>query len=164
MHPPLLRSGARAKKALNSAIRNSNRSRSKIQLGNCRTGIYRFLQSTLPDTSDCRDCGGIKNDPPLENASRYKLTRRPCCPRLGPLGVPRQDYASSPAKLWVKSHEPLCIQKYDVTVMEAIYHVVEHFSMHTGQILFATKMLTGTDLGFYRHLSSAAAARSEVIP
>jgi hypothetical protein len=41
--------------------------------------------------------------------------------------------------------------------MAAIYHVVEHFSGHTGQIIFATKMLTGTDLGFYRHLSSAAA-------
>ena len=48
------------------------------------------------------------------------------------------------------------IQKYDVTVLEAIYHVVEHFAMHTGQIVFATKMLTGADLGFYRHLSGAA--------
>jgi len=34
------------------------------------------------------------------------------------------------------------IQGYDVSVMEAIYHVVEHFSMHTGQVIFATKMLT----------------------
>lgn len=48
------------------------------------------------------------------------------------------------------------IQGYDVSVLEAIYHVVEHFSMHTGQIIFATKMLTGADLGFYRHLSPAA--------
>jgi uncharacterized damage-inducible protein DinB len=48
------------------------------------------------------------------------------------------------------------IQKhYDVTVLEAIYHVVEHFSMHTGQIIFATKLLTGDDLGFYGHLKSA---------
>ena len=38
----------------------------------------------------------------------------------------------------------------------AIAHVVEHFSQHTGQIIFATKMLTGEDLGFYRHLRSAA--------
>ncbi len=53
--------------------------------------------------------------------------------------------------------EPLSIQKYDVTCLEAIYHVVEHFSMHTGQILFATKMLTGNDLGFYRHLATTAA-------
>jgi hypothetical protein len=52
--------------------------------------------------------------------------------------------------------ETRSIQGYHGTVMEAIYHVVEHFSMHTGQILFATKMLTGADLGFYRHLSMAA--------
>ena len=49
------------------------------------------------------------------------------------------------------------IQKlYDVTVLEAIYHVVEHFSMHTGQIIFATKLLTGTDLGFYGYLKAKA--------
>ena len=52
----------------------------------------------------------------------------------------------------------LAIQKYDVTVMEAIFHVVEHFSQHTGQIVFATKMLTGEDLGFYKHLKAAAHA------
>ena len=45
------------------------------------------------------------------------------------------------------------IQKYDVTLMEAIYHVVEHFSEHTGQIIFATKLLTGQDLGYYKHLN-----------
>jgi uncharacterized damage-inducible protein DinB len=48
----------------------------------------------------------------------------------------------------------LVIQGYEVSVLEAIYHVVEHFSMHTGQILFVTKMMTGADLGFYRHLQS----------
>lgn len=47
----------------------------------------------------------------------------------------------------------LVVQGYRVSGLEAVYHVVEHFSMHAGQILFATKMLTGTDLGFYRHLS-----------
>jgi len=41
---------------------------------------------------------------------------------------------------------------WDLTVLEAIYHVVEHFSMHTGQIIFATKLLTGADLGFYGYL------------
>ena len=53
--------------------------------------------------------------------------------------------------------ERIVVQHYDVTVLEAIYHVVEHFSGHAGQIIFATKMLTGTDLGFYRHLREAAA-------
>jgi uncharacterized damage-inducible protein DinB len=53
--------------------------------------------------------------------------------------------------------ERVTIQNYEVTVLDAVYHVVEHFSMHTGQIMFATKMLTGTDLGFYSHLRTAAA-------
>jgi uncharacterized damage-inducible protein DinB len=52
----------------------------------------------------------------------------------------------------------ITIQKYDITVMEAIFHVVEHFSQHAGQIVFATKMLTGEDLGFYKHLKAAAHA------
>ena len=58
----------------------------------------------------------------------------------------------------------LSIQAYDVSVMDAIYHVVEHFSMHTGQIIFATKMLTGTDLGFYAHLSAKKVAVTEPRP
>ena len=41
------------------------------------------------------------------------------------------------------------IQGLDVSVLEAILHVVEHFSMHTGQILMMTKMLTNADLAFY---------------
>jgi uncharacterized damage-inducible protein DinB len=53
--------------------------------------------------------------------------------------------------------ERVTIQYYDGSVLEAIYHVVEHFSGHTGQIIFATKMLTGSDLGFYRHLRTTAA-------
>jgi uncharacterized damage-inducible protein DinB len=48
------------------------------------------------------------------------------------------------------------IQGYDVSVLEAVYHVVEHFSMHTAQIIFITKLLTTADLGFYRHLEPAA--------
>lgn len=41
------------------------------------------------------------------------------------------------------------IQGSDVDVLEAIFHVTEHFSMHTGQIIMLTKMLTSSDLRFY---------------
>jgi len=41
------------------------------------------------------------------------------------------------------------IQGQDVTVLEAIYHVVEHFGMHMGQIIYITKLRTGKDLAFY---------------
>lgn len=54
------------------------------------------------------------------------------------------------------------IQNYGVSGVEAVYHVVEHFAEHTGQIIFATKMLTGDDLGFYPHLSNPA--HSERVP
>jgi hypothetical protein len=49
--------------------------------------------------------------------------------------------------------ERTTIQGHDVTVLKAIFHVVEHFSGHTAQIIFITKMLTGEDLGFYSYLS-----------
>jgi hypothetical protein len=35
-----------------------------------------------------------------------------------------------------------------------VLHVVEHFAQQTAQIIFGTKKLTGTDLGFYSHLSA----------
>ena len=46
-------------------------------------------------------------------------------------------------------HEPRTIQSLETTVLGALYHVVEHFSMHTGQIIYITKMRTGRDLNFY---------------
>lgn len=47
------------------------------------------------------------------------------------------------------------IQSCDVSLLEAIFHVVEHFSMHTGQIILLAKMLTGRDLAFYDFSSGA---------
>lgn len=41
------------------------------------------------------------------------------------------------------------IQGLKVSMMEAVLHVVEHFSMHTGQIILMTKMYTEADLAFY---------------
>ena len=60
--------------------------------------------------------------------------------------------------------ERILPQGYDVTVLEAIAHVVEHFSHHTGQIILLTKMLTGDDLGFYQHLRGSGRVASERLP
>ena len=46
------------------------------------------------------------------------------------------------------------VQVYTTTRLQAIYHVVEHFSYHLGQILYVFKMRTGKDPGFYRQLES----------
>jgi hypothetical protein len=55
--------------------------------------------------------------------------------------------------------ERIRIQGYEVTVLVAIYHVVEHFAGHTFQIIYATKLFTGEDLGFYAHLTGGAPAK-----
>jgi len=41
------------------------------------------------------------------------------------------------------------IQDYEVTELTAVVHVVEHFSLHTGQIVYATKILINRDLSLY---------------
>ncbi|HSR53498.1 MAG TPA: DinB family protein [Acidobacteriota bacterium] len=44
------------------------------------------------------------------------------------------------------------IQVYDVSVLSAVFHVVEHFSHHVGQVIYITKALRDRDLEFYRGL------------
>ena len=51
------------------------------------------------------------------------------------------------------------IQGNDVEVLEAIFHVTEHFSMHTGQIIMLTKMMTSADLRFYEFEAGAPVVR-----
>ena len=41
------------------------------------------------------------------------------------------------------------IQAYDASLLRAIFHAVEHFSYHTGQIVYVVKMLRDEDLRFY---------------
>jgi uncharacterized damage-inducible protein DinB len=98
-----------------------------------------------PDVRD-RDAefaarGGLQ---PAELAAKLKATVREAAEVIRALPVERLA-------------ERKTIQKvYETTLMEAIYHVVEHFAQHTGQIIFATKLLTGEDLGYYKHLTKSA--------
>jgi uncharacterized damage-inducible protein DinB len=48
------------------------------------------------------------------------------------------------------------IQVYEVTVVHAIAHVLTHFAGHAGQIIWATKHVTGKDLGFYGYLKKGS--------
>jgi len=41
------------------------------------------------------------------------------------------------------------VQGFDFSGIGIIVHVTEHYSHHTGQVIFWTKLLTGNDLGFY---------------
>lgn len=51
------------------------------------------------------------------------------------------------------------IQGQSVTGFEAVYTVVEHFSMHTGQIIYIAKLRSGRDLGFYEVTNGIARPR-----
>ena len=46
----------------------------------------------------------------------------------------------------------------DVLVLNAVFHAVEHFSTHTGQIILLTKLLTAGDLRFYDFSAGAPRA------
>jgi uncharacterized damage-inducible protein DinB len=51
---------------------------------------------------------------------------------------------------------PLVIQARETTVLGAIYHVVEHFSMHTGQIILLTKIYAPDKIHFYEDAGGLA--------
>ena len=53
---------------------------------------------------------------------------------------------------------PMDIQGYHVTGLGAVYHVVEHFGMHYGQVIYIAKALQNKDLGFYAELNKTGRA------
>jgi uncharacterized damage-inducible protein DinB len=68
--------------------------------------------------------------------------------------------ATDPASL----SERRQVQGRTVTLLEAIYHAIEHFGMHTGQIVYIAKLRSGTDLGFYRVIDGIPRAAWEGRP
>ena len=51
----------------------------------------------------------------------------------------------------------ITVQNREMTVLEAIFKTTEHFALHTGQIMYATKLTTGSPLGFTTHNRKAGA-------
>ena len=45
----------------------------------------------------------------------------------------------------------IIVQNREMTVLEAIFKTTEHFALHTGQIMSATKRATSAPLGFTTH-------------
>ncbi len=52
--------------------------------------------------------------------------------------------------------EPRVIQGRDTTVLAAIFHVVEHFSQHLGQIILMAKLRTPGAINFYENAGGLA--------
>lgn len=96
--------------------------------------------------------GGVGGSP-YERHRQQEFDERRLLPKLETLDKVRVVVRSADEVLSQISGKELTerrrIQGYDVTVLEAIYHVVEHFSMHTGQIILLTKARTGEDLGLW---------------
>lgn len=90
---------------------------------------------------------------PDGRARQEEFDERRLLPRAELLGRLKETLAETDAVLAAIEPSQLLesrhIQGCDVTVLEAVYHVVEHFSMHTGQIILLTKMLAHSDLRFY---------------
>lgn len=89
---------------------------------------------------------------PDDRRRQAEFDERGPVPRDEALGRLRRAIADADAVLAALDpaalRERRTTQKLDVTVLEAIYHVVEHCSMHTGQIIYVVKSFSG-DLAFY---------------
>lgn len=90
---------------------------------------------------------------PDARVRQLEFDQRDVVPRAELLGRLRQTLSEADEALAgldpARVMEPRRIQGNDVTVLEAVFHVVEHFSMHTGQIILVTKLLKGAGLNFY---------------
>jgi uncharacterized damage-inducible protein DinB len=96
--------------------------------------------------------GGLGGKPDHRERDLEFAERRPV-PREVLLGKLRETLDEVDSVLSAFDHSRLLenhkIQSSEVTALEAIFHVTEHFSMHTGQIVYITKLLTSSDLRFY---------------
>jgi len=72
---------------------------------------------------------------------------------LGRLGATMEEAAAVLGRLTeAELLAPYEIQGYHVHGLDAVYQVVEHFGLHYGQIVYITKNLSGSDLGFSSEL------------
>lgn len=102
--------------------------------------VRQWIVCSLGDAADARD----------RNSEFAQLSIIPRDELLSQLKQTLSEADATLAKFDTdKLLERRVIQGLDVTALEAIFHVVEHFSMHTGQIIMMAKMLAEVDLGFY---------------
>ena len=122
-------------------------------IGNLVLHLNGNVRQWLIDSFEGRE---DKRDRPAEFAAQDGITAAELLERLS---ATMDDAAGTLTRLTkndlIKRYE---IQGYNVSGLEAVYQVVEHFGMHYGQIAYISKALSGSDLGFYRELTKTGRA------
>jgi uncharacterized damage-inducible protein DinB len=97
-----------------------------------------------------------KRNRPAEFAAKEGGTAKELLDRLGATLDEAAQVLDrlTPAEL-LASYE---VQGYHTNGVYVVYHVVEHFGMHYGQIAYITKQLSAKDLGFYKELNKTGRA------
>ncbi|MGD0740722.1 MAG: DinB family protein [Terracidiphilus sp.] len=100
--------------------------------------------------------GEDKRNRPAEFAAKEGGTAKELLDRLGATLDEATQVLDrlTPAELLAKYE----VQGYHTNGLYVVYHVVEHFGMHYGQIAYITKLLSGKDLGFYKDLTKTGRA------
>jgi uncharacterized damage-inducible protein DinB len=95
---------------------------------------------------------------PAEFSERARI---PAPELLGRLGATLEEASKVLTRLTAEElAAPMEIQGYQVTGLDAVYQVVEHFGLHYGQILYIVKTLTGANLRLYRELNAVGRSDS----
>jgi uncharacterized damage-inducible protein DinB len=105
--------------------------------------VHQWLVASFNGVEETRDR-------PAEFAQREVVPRAALLQQLGTTVQHASDVLSRLTEADLRA--TLHIQGYTVSGLHAVYHVVEHFGMHYGQIVYITKLLRAEDLGFYREL------------
>jgi hypothetical protein len=116
--------------------------------------VRQWILSGLAGAPDTRDR-------PSEFSARSGLTAEAMLTNLrGTVGEAVEVIRSLPHR---RLTERVRIQGFDATVLSAIFHVVEHFSGHTYQIILLTKRTTREDLGFYSDLAETGRGQTRAV-
>jgi uncharacterized damage-inducible protein DinB len=111
--------------------------------------VHQWIVATFNGLDDARNR-------PVEFSERDRI---PASEMLGRLGATLEQASAVIERLTTEElAAPIEIQGYHTTGLGAVYHVVEHFGMHYGQILYIVKALTGGDLNFYPELKQTGRA------
>lgn len=102
--------------------------------------VYQYIQTTLGNNEDIRNRNlEFEHSGPFIKHELEKLLH----------DITHESNEIIKGLNIVDWYEVKHVQCFDMTGIQIVIHVIEHFSYHTGQIALLTKIFTQKDLGFY---------------